>query len=157
MDKFPDKKTLLHEKDRAAHAIMGFKVQRLWDPPYLQVACDIVDLGKLQAVLSALPENDHLIIEAGTPLVKKFGLNVISEIRKVKPNAFIIADMKILDTGNLEARMAADATADAVVVSDLRRSRPSRRPFPRPARWASTRSSICSTCRARLSSSRSSK
>ena len=26
MDKFPDKKTLLHEKDRAAHAIMGFKV-----------------------------------------------------------------------------------------------------------------------------------
>ncbi|MFA4878381.1 MAG: bifunctional 5,6,7,8-tetrahydromethanopterin hydro-lyase/3-hexulose-6-phosphate synthase [Methanoregula sp.] len=117
MDSFPDKKTLIHEKDRAAHAIMGFKVQRLWDPPYLQVACDIVDLGKLTSVLSALPENDHLLIEAGTPLVKKFGLNVISEIRKIKPNAFIIADMKILDTGNLEARMAGDATADAVVVS----------------------------------------
>ena len=119
LDKFPDKKTLIHEKDRAAHAIMGFKVQRLWDPPYLQVACDIVDLGKLQAVLAALPENDHLIIEAGTPLVKKFGLSVLSEIRKIKPNAFIIADMKILDTGNLEARMAGDATADAVVVSGL--------------------------------------
>ncbi len=117
MAAFPDKKTLLHEKDRAAHAIMGFKVQRLWDPPYLQVACDIVDLGKLQSVLAALPENDHLLIEAGTPLVKKFGLSVISEIRKIKPNAFIIADMKILDTGNLEARMAGDATADAVVVS----------------------------------------
>jgi bifunctional enzyme Fae/Hps len=98
---------------------MGFKVQRLWDPPYLQVACDIVDLNKLTAVLSALPENDHLIIEAGTPLVKKFGLSVLSDIRKVKPNAFIIADLKILDTGNLEARMAADATADAVVISGL--------------------------------------
>lgn len=119
LDSFPDKKTLVHEKDRAAHAIMGFKVQRLWDPPYLQVALDIVDLGKLNAVLSALPENDHLIIEAGTPLVKKFGLSVLSEIRKVKPNAFIIADLKILDTGNLEARMAADATADAVVISGL--------------------------------------
>jgi bifunctional enzyme Fae/Hps len=119
LDAFPDKKTILHEKDRAPHAVMGFKVQRLWDPPYLQVALDIVDLKKLHAVLAALPENDHLIIEAGTPLVKKFGLNVISEIRKVKPNAFIIADMKILDTGNLEARMAGDATADAVVVSGL--------------------------------------
>ncbi len=119
MEKFPDNKTLIKEKDRGTHAIMGFKVQRLWDPPYLQVACDIVDLNKLKAVLSALPENDHLIIEAGTPLVKMFGLSVLSEIRKVKPNAFIIADMKILDTGNLEARMAADATADAVVVSGL--------------------------------------
>lgn len=119
LDSFPDKKTLIHEKDRAAHTIMGFKVQRLWDPPYLQVALDIVDLNKLNAVLSALPENDHLIIEAGTPLIKKFGLSVLSEIRKVKPNAFIIADLKILDTGNLEARMAADATADAVVISGL--------------------------------------
>ena len=119
MESFPDTKTLLKEKDRAAHAIMGFKVQRLWDPPYLQVACDIVDMNKLTAVLSALPENDHLIIEAGTPLIKKFGLSVLSDIRKVKPNAFIIADLKILDTGNLEARMAADATADAVVISGL--------------------------------------
>jgi len=119
MEKFPDNKTLIKEKDRAAHAIMGFKVQRLWDPPYLQVACDIVDLNKLYAVLAALPENDHLIIEAGTPLVKKFGLNVLSEIRKVKPSAFIIADLKILDTGNLEARMAADSSADAVVISGL--------------------------------------
>ena len=77
-EEFPDEKTLIHEKDRAAHAVMGFKVHRLWDPPYLQVALDIVDLGKLRSVLSSLPENDHLIIEAGTPLIKKFGLQVIS-------------------------------------------------------------------------------
>ena len=118
-EEFPDEKTLIHEKDRAAHAVMGFKVQRLWDPPYLQVALDIVDLGKLRSVLSSLPENDHLIIEAGTPLIKKFGLQVISEIRAVRPDAFIVADMKILHTGNLEARMAADASADAVVMSGL--------------------------------------
>jgi bifunctional enzyme Fae/Hps len=116
---FPDAKTLVYEKDRAAHAIMGFKVQRLWDPPYLQVALDLVDMAKVASVLQALPENDHLIIEAGTPLIKKFGLSVLSEIRKFRPNAFIIADLKILDTGNLEARMAADATADAVVISGL--------------------------------------
>ena len=119
LDAFPDKATILHEKDRAAHPIMGFKVQRLWDPPYLQVACDIVDLGKLKRVLQELPRSDHLIIEAGTPLIKKFGLQVLSEIRSVLPDAFIIADMKVLDTGNLEARMASDASADAVVLSGL--------------------------------------
>ncbi|MDD1712006.1 MAG: bifunctional 5,6,7,8-tetrahydromethanopterin hydro-lyase/3-hexulose-6-phosphate synthase [Methanoregulaceae archaeon] len=118
-DAFPDTKTLLYEKDRAAHAVMGFKVQRLWDPPYLQVALDLVDMNKVASVLTSLPENDHLIIEAGTPLIKRFGLSIISEIRKLRPNAFIIADMKILDTGNLESRMAADASADAVVISGL--------------------------------------
>ena len=117
LDKFPDTKTLVFEKDRAAHGIMGFKVTRLWDPPYLQVAMDLVDMGKVAQVLKEVPQNDHVIIEAGTPLIKKFGLGVIGEIRKLRPNAFIIADMKILDTGNLEARMAGDATADAVVVS----------------------------------------
>ncbi|MDD1715162.1 MAG: bifunctional 5,6,7,8-tetrahydromethanopterin hydro-lyase/3-hexulose-6-phosphate synthase [Methanoregulaceae archaeon] len=119
MEGFPDKKTLLYEKDRSAHAVMGFKVQRLWDPPYLQVALDLVDMKKVDEVLCALPENDHLLIEAGTPLIKKFGLGIISSIRKMRPNAFIIADLKILDTGNLEARMAADSSADAVVISGL--------------------------------------
>jgi bifunctional enzyme Fae/Hps len=119
LDKFPDVDTLLHEKDRAAHAVMGFKVQRLWDPPYLQVAMDLVDRRHMQKVLAELPQNDHLIVEAGTPLIKKFGLSIISEIRELRPSAFIIADLKTLDTGNLEARMAADAGADAVVISGL--------------------------------------
>jgi bifunctional enzyme Fae/Hps len=119
MDGFPDKATLMYEKDRSIHAVMGFKVQRLWDPPYLQVALDLVEIQKVTKVLSGLPENDHLIIEAGTPLIKKFGMQIISDIRKIRPNAFIIADMKVLDTGNLEARMAADASADAVVISGL--------------------------------------
>jgi bifunctional enzyme Fae/Hps len=119
LDRFPDLDTLLHEKDRAAHAVMGFKVQRLWNPPYLQVAMDLVDRNHMQKVLEELPESDHLIIEAGTPLIKKFGLSIISEIRKIRQSAFIVADLKTLDTGNLEARMAADAGADAVVISGL--------------------------------------
>jgi bifunctional enzyme Fae/Hps len=118
-EQFPDAKTLIYEKDRQAHAIMGFKVQRLWDPPYLQVALDLVDMKQVVKVLQSLPDNDHLIVEAGTPLIKKFGINVISELRRARPSSFIIADLKILDTGNLEARMAADASADAVVVSGL--------------------------------------
>jgi len=56
LDRFPPPKTLLDEKDRAAHAVMGFKVQRLWDPPYLQVALDLVDMGRVRHVLAELPE-----------------------------------------------------------------------------------------------------
>ncbi|MDG6249676.1 bifunctional 5,6,7,8-tetrahydromethanopterin hydro-lyase/3-hexulose-6-phosphate synthase, partial [Methanocalculus sp.] len=118
-ESFPDEKTILHEKDRAAHGVMGFKVQRLWNPPYLQVAMDLVDMKQVERVLTELPQNDHLIIEAGTPLIKQFGLSVIGEIRKMRPNAFIIADLKTLDTGNLETRMCANASADAVVISGL--------------------------------------
>jgi len=118
-ESFPDEKTILHEKDRAAHGVMGFKVQRLWNPPYLQVAMDLVDMDHMARVLTELPKNDHLIIEAGTPLIKQFGLSIIGEIRKLRPDAFIIADLKTLDTGNLETRMCANASADAVVISGL--------------------------------------
>lgn len=119
LDKFPDTATVLKEKDRAAHGVMGFKVQRLWNPPYLQVAMDIVDMKQVERVLSGVPQNDHVIFEAGTPLIKQFGLSVINEIRKIRPNCFIVADLKTLDTGNLEARMVSNAGGDAAVVSGL--------------------------------------
>jgi bifunctional enzyme Fae/Hps len=119
MGSFPDVDTVLKEKDRNMHPVMGFNVTRLWDPPYLQVAIDIPDMEFVRKVLDQVPISDHIIIEAGTPLIKRYGLDVIQQMRKARPNAFIVADLKTLDTGNLEARMVADATADAVVISGL--------------------------------------
>ena len=119
MEGFPSVDKMLYEKDRSTHPVMGFKVFKLWDPPYLQVALDIPELQKTLSVVSALPRSDHLILEAGTPLIKRYGLQVISHIREVRPDAFIVADLKVLDTGNLEARLAADEAADAVVISGL--------------------------------------
>ena len=110
MEGFPDIDTVLYEKDRSTHPIMGFRVIRLWDPPYLQVALDLVDLTVVRRVLSQLPDSDHLLIEVGTPLVKKFGASVVKEIRNVRPSSFVVLDLKTLDTGNLEVRLAADAT-----------------------------------------------
>jgi len=116
---FPDVNLMLYEKDRSTHPIMGFRVTRLWDPPYLQVAFDLVDLAEVRRVLAALPESDHILIEVGTPLVKMLGMSVVREIRAIRPGAFVILDLKTLDTGNLEVRLAADAAADAVVISGL--------------------------------------
>lgn len=119
MDGFPDVDTVFEEKDKSMHAIMGFKVTRLWDSPYLQVALDNPNLDAMKNIISQLPQSDHLILEAGTPLIKRYGVDVVSRLREVKPDAFIVADLKTLDTGNLEARMVSDATADAIVVSAL--------------------------------------
>jgi bifunctional enzyme Fae/Hps len=116
---FPDIDKVLYEKDRSTHPVMGYRVTRLWDPPYLQVAFDLVDVGEVRRVLAALPDSDHLLIEVGTPLVKMLGVNVVKEIRAARPGAFVILDLKTLDTGNLEVRLAADAAADAVVISGL--------------------------------------
>lgn len=119
MSGFPDVDLMLYEKDRSTHPIMGFRVTRLWDPPYLQVAFDLVDVAEVRRVLAALPESDHILIEVGTPLVKMLGISVVKEIRAIRPGAFVILDLKTLDTGNLEVRLAADSTADSVVISGL--------------------------------------
>jgi len=119
MEGFPPVDKILYEKDRSIHPIMGFKIAKLWDPPYLQVALDIPNMESTKKVLEELPESDHLILEAGTPLIKRYGLDIIQKMREIRRDAFIVADLKTLDVGNLEARMAADATADALVVSGL--------------------------------------
>lgn len=119
MTGYPDIDKVLAEKDRGTHPIMGFKVQRLWNAPYLQVALDLDNLDAVKRIMDALPERERILIEAGTPLVKKFGVGVVSKIRELRPDAFIIADLKTLDVGRVEVKMAADETADAVAISGL--------------------------------------
>ncbi len=119
MDGFPDIKKVLYEKDRSRHPSLGMKVTKLWDPPYLQVALDIPNWEHMGRVVKDLPSNDHLIIEAGTPLIKRYGVDIVAKIKEIKPDTFVIADLKTLDTGNLEVRMVSDAGADAVVISGL--------------------------------------
>nr|QNO55913.1 bifunctional enzyme Fae/Hps [Methanosarcinales archaeon ANME-1 ERB7] len=119
MDGFPDIKKVLYEKDRSRHPSLGMKVTKLWDPPYLQVALDIPNWEHMERVVKDLPSNDHLIIEAGTPLIKRYGVDIVAKIKEIKPDTFVIADLKTLDTGNLEVRMVSDAGADAVVISGL--------------------------------------
>ena len=119
MEGYPSIKKVLAEKDRGTHPIMGFKVQKLWAPPYLQVALDLDNKDAMARILEDLPNKERVLIEAGTPLVKKFGVSIIGEIRKLRPDAFIIADLKTLDVGRVEVKMAADETADAIAISGL--------------------------------------
>ncbi|MHA1400194.1 MAG: orotidine 5'-phosphate decarboxylase / HUMPS family protein [Candidatus Heimdallarchaeaceae archaeon] len=92
---------------------------KLDNSPYVQVALDIIDYEFFQAVLSKLPESPKLLIEAGTPLIKKFGAKVLNEIRSHFNDSYIIADMKTLDVGGLEVQIGAEDGANAVAVSGL--------------------------------------
>ncbi|WP_407376782.1 bifunctional 5,6,7,8-tetrahydromethanopterin hydro-lyase/3-hexulose-6-phosphate synthase [Methanobrevibacter sp.] len=119
MSDYPSIDKVLAEKDRGTHPIMGFKVKKLWSPPYLQVALDLDNEAAMERIINELPENERVLIEAGTPLVKKFGVGIISKIRELRPDAFIIADLKTLDVGRVEVKMSADETADAIAISGL--------------------------------------
>ena len=119
MEGYPPIEKVLAEKDRGTHPIMGFKVQKLWSPPYLQVALDLDNLDVMERIIKDLPDKERVLLEAGTPLVKKFGVGVVSKIRELRPDAFIIADLKTLDVGRVEVKMAADETADAIAISGL--------------------------------------
>lgn len=116
---YPGLEKLMYDKDRATHPVMGFRVPRLWMPPYLQVALDIPDLTRTKTILTELPKSDRIILEAGTPLIKKYGTKVIHDLREIAKDIFIIADLKTLDVGQVEVDLAFDETADAVVVSGL--------------------------------------
>ncbi|MEM3737099.1 MAG: bifunctional 5,6,7,8-tetrahydromethanopterin hydro-lyase/3-hexulose-6-phosphate synthase [Candidatus Bathyarchaeia archaeon] len=119
LSSYPPLDKILYDKDRAKHPIMGFRVPRLWMPPYMQVALDIPDIEVVKRVISELPQSDRIILEAGTPLIKKYGVKVIRDLREFAKDVFIVADLKTLDVGQVEVDMAYEETADAVVASGL--------------------------------------
>jgi bifunctional enzyme Fae/Hps len=119
LKKYPSLEKMLYDKDRAKHPIMGFKVPRLWRPPYLQISLDAPVLEGAKKVIAQIPGSDRIIIEAGTPLIKRYGTRVIRELREATKDSFIIADLKTLDVGKVEVDIAYEDTADAVVAAGL--------------------------------------
>jgi bifunctional enzyme Fae/Hps len=116
LENYPGVEKILREKDRAVHPIMGFKVPRLWNPPYLQVALDLLNINDAIKVVQQLPKRERLILEVGTPLIKAHGVKAVEELRKVRKDAFIIADLKTMDVGRIEVKEAAEATADGICI-----------------------------------------
>jgi bifunctional enzyme Fae/Hps len=116
---YPPIEKIFYDKDRAKHPVAGIRVPRLWRPPYIQVALDHPAIEKQIKVVKQLPKSDRIILEVGTPFLKKYGMESIKQIREIAREKFIVADLKTLDVGKLEVDFAFDATADAVVASGL--------------------------------------
>lgn len=88
----------------------------------LQIALDVISLPSAIALLKEV-ENSIDIIEAGTPFLLDEGLAAVRTLREMFPDKEILADAKICDAGEYEARQCIEAGADYVTVlavSDLR-------------------------------------
>ncbi len=81
----------------------------------LQLALDCTDLSEALALLDEAGDLVD-IVEIGTPLVLREGAGAIGEIARRYRRLEILADFKIMDAGEVEARIAFDAGADIVTV-----------------------------------------
>lgn len=81
----------------------------------LQVAFDSIDLDQsLRVAEETAAYADWL--EAGTSLIKSAGIAAVRQFKERFPKNQIVADMKILDAGERESRLACKNGADIVVV-----------------------------------------
>ncbi|MBI3632736.1 MAG: orotidine 5'-phosphate decarboxylase [Candidatus Vogelbacteria bacterium] len=85
---------------------------------YLQVALNNTLTDAIQ-IISVLPSNDRIIIEAGTPFIKRYGASGIRRIRDLwaekVADPYIVADLKTMDRAETEVDMAAEAGASAAI------------------------------------------
>jgi bifunctional enzyme Fae/Hps len=119
LSKYPTLDKLFYDKDRAKHPVMGFRVPRLWRPPYVQISLDIPELERTKKILAQVPGSDRIILEIGTPLIKRYGTKIMSDLRQIAKDVFFVADLKTLDVGKVEVDLAYEETADAVVAAGL--------------------------------------
>jgi bifunctional enzyme Fae/Hps len=81
---------------------------------YLQLAFND-DAATASGLIPTLPRDPRVLIEAGTPYVKREGLRGIKIIRSAWPHG-LVADIKTTDGGAEEVEMVAEAGATAATV-----------------------------------------
>jgi bifunctional enzyme Fae/Hps len=91
---------------------------------YLQIALNST-LHDAERIIRQLPASDRIIIEAGTPLIKQSGIDAVRHLNYwwqkrltsagINAQAYVVADLKTIDRGSTEARMAANAGASAAI------------------------------------------
>jgi bifunctional enzyme Fae/Hps len=79
---------------------------------YLQIAFNY-DLALVHRILPNINPSDRILIEAGTPFIKREGLRGIKELRSLW-KGYIVADIKTSDGALGEVNMVRQAGADAV-------------------------------------------
>ncbi len=84
--------------------------------PVIQVALDFLNLNRALKVAGAAVSGGADWLEAGTPLIKSEGLNCIRVLKEKFPHLPIVADLKIMDAGRIEAEAAFKAGAEIVSV-----------------------------------------
>jgi 3-hexulose-6-phosphate synthase/6-phospho-3-hexuloisomerase len=82
----------------------------------VQLSLDLIDLEEACTTAAMALRAGVDWLEAGTPLILADGARAVRELRARFPNTPIVADLKIMDGGWLEAELMAKAGANMVVV-----------------------------------------
>ena len=90
---------------------------------YLQIAFNR-SLAEVRSMIALLPASEKIIIEAGTPFIKRYGQNGISSLKnwwsaKLGKDGYIVADLKCMDRGSKEVESMAMAGASAATCLGL--------------------------------------
>jgi 3-hexulose-6-phosphate synthase len=86
--------------------------------PIVQISLDITNIPEaIETARMALRAGVDWL-EAGTPLIIAEGMNGVRALRREFPGVPIVADLKTMDGGWLEAKLMADAGATHVVVME---------------------------------------
>src|SRR3972149_9047746 len=91
--------------------------------PKVQVALDLVRIRDAVKIARAAWSAGVDWLEAGTPLIKSEGMEVVRVLSQTFPRGAVVADMKTLDAGKIEVEMALKAGAQVVSVSGLSHDR----------------------------------
>ena len=84
--------------------------------PIVQISLDLIDLDEAIETAHMARRAGVDWLEAGTPLILAKGLDAVTRLREEFPEVPIVADLKTMDGGYLEAEMMAKAGASHVVV-----------------------------------------
>ena len=84
--------------------------------PIVQISLDLTDIDEALATAALAMRAGVDWLEAGTPLILAEGLHGVRKLRAAFPGVPIVADLKTMDGGWLEAEMMAKAGATHVVV-----------------------------------------
>jgi 3-hexulose-6-phosphate synthase/6-phospho-3-hexuloisomerase len=85
----------------------------------LQVALDVLSIEDALTIAEKAVAGGANWLEAGTPLIKNHGMPAVARLKSAFPKASIIADLKTMDTGDIEVEIAAKNGADIVGVLGL--------------------------------------
>jgi len=81
----------------------------------LQVAIDETSMDRALALGRQAVDGGVDIVEAGAPLIKSVGISAVTRLKE-ELGVPVVADLKVIDFGDVEARLAFDAGADMVTV-----------------------------------------
>src|SRR3989440_9322186 len=84
--------------------------------PVVQISLDLIDRAEALATAEIARRAGVDWLEAGTPFILAEGLHGVAALRERFPKVPIVADLKTMDGGYLEAEMMAKAGATHVVV-----------------------------------------